>query len=307
MYRIDNETAVAVKPTKEEAGDQGYWSKGDPTQGIPATIMDQDWLNMVQDELKNAIEAGGLTPSKADDSQLSQAIQALILASGGGSSIGEDFYQPAHGLAKLNAVYHNGSVWVKGQADVEATSIIEGVVDEVIDVDNIKIKYGGIVEWDDVGTPDFTVGNRVYLSNTTAGGLVDTKPTYAIGEVDKLAGYALPTGLLVAIDKGDVVGEMGKAEVGKTADYTILPADTDKLFYVEDTVDTILVFDFDPTFPNNRSVYLYCDSALTTTDDQTVHLNVQTSVGNYTKLFKGDGVYKVTKSALTGTYLFARA
>ena len=108
------------------------------------------------------------------------------------------------------------------------------------------------------------------------------------------------------INVGYGINQPWTEELSNVADFTINDGDEGKLFYVNSSVTTNLVVDFG-TFATGKVVYFYCDSALTTADDQTVHLNVQTSVGNYTKLFKGDGVYRVTKSALTGTYLFARA
>lgn len=77
MHRIDNGTAAAVLPTPAAAGTPGYWTAGDPVSGTPATVMDQDFFNSVQEELIAVAVAGGLTPAKATRTQVRDAIKAL--------------------------------------------------------------------------------------------------------------------------------------------------------------------------------------------------------------------------------------
>jgi hypothetical protein len=80
MIRIDNSTAVAVRPTIEAAGTPGWWTKGDPGVPTPATELDQDWHNDVQAILMAVLTAGGITPTKGPggDNDLRDAINALI-------------------------------------------------------------------------------------------------------------------------------------------------------------------------------------------------------------------------------------
>jgi len=210
MYRIDNATAVAIKPTKGDAGTQGYWTKGDPAQGIPATIMDGDFFNMLQGELEAILIAGGISPDKADDTQVATAIQAIITANSGGSSSSEEIYQPAHGFAKFDAVLHNGTVFAGAKGDIPANASVVGIVGEVADVDNFTIYYGGILEWDVPASPDYTVGNDIWLSPTTSKGIVDVEPTYVNGQVRQYLGEALPSGLLVNIDLGEVIDNVAE-------------------------------------------------------------------------------------------------
>lgn len=302
MYRIDNSTAVAIKPAKEAAGTQGYWTKGDPAQGIPATVMDQDFFNMLQGELKAILDAAGITPDKADDAQVVAAIQSLISAAGGGASSSEDFLQPTHGFAKFDTLYHNGTIWVKGQADVESTSIVSGVVSNVIDTDNFTITYSGVIEWDVPASPDYTVGNRVYLSNTTAGALSDTKPTYAIGEVDKLVGYSIPTGLLVMIDKGDVVsapivGSVWNANVSKTDNYTILDSDLQDLIYLDSSVTVDKTFTLKATPADGDTVWVCNQNEI-----DEARLAVNDGVDDILYLGLSDGVYKFVYSSVASAW-----
>ena len=77
MHRIDNATAAVALPTPGAAGTEGYFTQGSPTGGVPATVVDADWLNMVQEELRSVVVAGGETPTKGTNNQLLAAIQAI--------------------------------------------------------------------------------------------------------------------------------------------------------------------------------------------------------------------------------------
>ncbi|MEK6420033.1 MAG: hypothetical protein V4801_10530 [Burkholderia gladioli] len=77
MFRTDQTTAVTAIPAPSAAGTPGYFTGGNPATGQAATILDADWLNMVQEELMNVVTAAGLTPSKTVYTQLLSAIRAL--------------------------------------------------------------------------------------------------------------------------------------------------------------------------------------------------------------------------------------
>ena len=77
MYQTDQATATNTLPTPASAGTQGFFTNGNPASGVPATIVDADWLNMIQQELVNVVEAGGETLSKTTYNQVLQAILAL--------------------------------------------------------------------------------------------------------------------------------------------------------------------------------------------------------------------------------------
>ena len=78
MRQIDTSTATAIKPTPPAAGTAKFFQDTDPSGGtkVPAWF-----LNSLQDEIINAIVAGGLTPDKANDTQLAAAIVAIAQAS----------------------------------------------------------------------------------------------------------------------------------------------------------------------------------------------------------------------------------
>ena len=79
MYKIDNATSTAVMPTPAAPGPNpgSYFTEGNASSGIAATIVTGDWANAVQQEICNAIEGYGLTLSKSDSTQLYQAMQTI--------------------------------------------------------------------------------------------------------------------------------------------------------------------------------------------------------------------------------------
>lgn len=81
MQRIRTATAVTSKPPYSAEGTPGFFTEGDAVAGTPATVLGQDWPNMIQEELVNVLVAAGVVPDAEDDSQLAQAIIRLIAAS----------------------------------------------------------------------------------------------------------------------------------------------------------------------------------------------------------------------------------
>jgi hypothetical protein len=77
MHRIDNATAAATPPTPDPAGTPGHWTKGDPGTGTPATVMDQDWFQAVQEEFMSLLAAGGVSPVKGAHNQVLAALNVL--------------------------------------------------------------------------------------------------------------------------------------------------------------------------------------------------------------------------------------
>ncbi len=81
MFRTDQTTAVSALPVPANAGTPGYFTGGNPATGQAATILDADWLNMVQEELMSILAAAGITPKKTVYTQVLSAIQQLFAAS----------------------------------------------------------------------------------------------------------------------------------------------------------------------------------------------------------------------------------
>jgi hypothetical protein len=80
MYRIDNSTATPTLPAPAAVGPNpdSYFTSGNPATSTPATVVDQDWANMVQEELANVVTSSGQTLNKTDRGQVAAAIPMLI-------------------------------------------------------------------------------------------------------------------------------------------------------------------------------------------------------------------------------------
>lgn len=78
MFQIDNDTSSQNMPAPTAAGHPGFFVDGDPAKGLAATILPAEFMNMLMMEFVNLVKMAGLTPSKADYTQLSQALPILI-------------------------------------------------------------------------------------------------------------------------------------------------------------------------------------------------------------------------------------
>lgn len=76
MHRID--TATAQKD-KFGAGKNGF-TRGNPQTGTPATDLDDDYFDMLQEELAGVVEASGVNLDKSKHNQLLTALGALLLS-----------------------------------------------------------------------------------------------------------------------------------------------------------------------------------------------------------------------------------
>lgn len=95
MKRIDHPTA-----------NNSLFTEGNPASGVPATNIIAEWLNNVQEEICAVIEdsdGGNATLNGSSQTQLKDAIIALIAASGGGGGGSGD----ANGFHKVSAFTSN--------------------------------------------------------------------------------------------------------------------------------------------------------------------------------------------------------
>ena len=76
MHRIDTKTA---QKDKFDAGKNGF-TRGNPQTGTPATDLDDDYFDMLQEELCSVVEASGASLEKARHDQLLTALRALLLS-----------------------------------------------------------------------------------------------------------------------------------------------------------------------------------------------------------------------------------
>ncbi len=104
MYQIDNATAVGVLPAPSAPGPNpnSYFTKGNPAGAVPATIVDDEFLNMMMMELCNTITGAGIGLDKTNRSQLLAAIK--IIAQGGSGAPVTDTGVPNAYVATLAPV-----------------------------------------------------------------------------------------------------------------------------------------------------------------------------------------------------------
>lgn len=75
MHRIDTPTAQI---DKFGVGKNGF-TRGNPQTGVPATALDDDYFDAVQEELAGVIESTGVTLDKGNRTQLLTALKKLFL------------------------------------------------------------------------------------------------------------------------------------------------------------------------------------------------------------------------------------
>jgi|TARA_B100001094_G_scaffold276837_1_gene285277 hypothetical protein len=165
----------------------------------------------------------------------------VAIAGGGGTASGAttEVTQSSHGLAIKDCIRHNGTAWVKAQADDGATLAL-GVVTEVANSNTFTVAQSGRFELSSHG---LTVGQWYYLSAATAGLLTTTEPTisqplvYVEGSNHLFVYPYRPTNLLVNGSASIVPGD-GTVTLAKMAVNSI---DSDQ--YVDGSIDTAHIAD----------------------------------------------------------------
>lgn len=71
-----------MKRTTADANDSNRYTEGNPSLGIPATVVGAEEMNNIQEELCNVVEAAGITLDGSVEDQVLQALQILIAGGG---------------------------------------------------------------------------------------------------------------------------------------------------------------------------------------------------------------------------------
>lgn len=116
MHRIDGEGATP----------DGKFTEGNPSIGLIATEVTADWLNAVQEEILAVLDEAGITPQKADNTQLKQAIIALI--TGGGVAV------TAAGVTIADA----GDYFIGGDVEAALQQIAQKVYQGVFNANQVR-------------------------------------------------------------------------------------------------------------------------------------------------------------------------
>ncbi|CFR10267.1 bacteriophage tail fiber protein [Yersinia frederiksenii] len=75
MHRIDTPTA---QTDKFGAGKNGF-TRGNPQTGVPATALDDDYFDAIQEEIAGVVESSGVPLDKGNKTQLLTALKKLFL------------------------------------------------------------------------------------------------------------------------------------------------------------------------------------------------------------------------------------
>lgn len=142
------------------------------------SVITPDRLDVKQDTFANLETYAGTATNgqlvfATDELKMYQIIANELQPVGGAGGTTIDIDQVAHGFAVGDGIYHNGTNWVKAQANDGAT-LATFVVTEVPDVDSFIAYQFGRVE---ITAHGFTVGEYYFLSNTVAGQPTSTEPT----------------------------------------------------------------------------------------------------------------------------------
>lgn len=109
MYRVNNATAVPALPAPSAGGPNPnrFYTDGDPTSGVPATIVEAEHLNMIQEELSRAIEDDGTVLDNGDNTQLRALVRKIsgydisFMAGYDGDGVGADVTVRPYGVMIL--------------------------------------------------------------------------------------------------------------------------------------------------------------------------------------------------------------
>lgn len=94
------------------------------------------------------------------------------VASGGSESLQWSVTQASHGLSVGDAIYFDGTDYLKAQAN-DASTLGAFIVSAVADTDNFTLTQNGKIS----GLSGLTSGQYYFVSTTTAGAIVSSQPT----------------------------------------------------------------------------------------------------------------------------------
>lgn len=106
-----------MKRTDADGSVEGKFSDGSPEQGLPATVINAEFLNNIQEEICNFIERAGLTLDGADQEQLWKALLAVFAA---GVSIGDSAVHGSGSGSNSSATLNHDKLGVAANGDVAA-------------------------------------------------------------------------------------------------------------------------------------------------------------------------------------------
>lgn len=107
MHRPDHDSAVAVRPATTAAGTPGWFQDGNPAEGIRGTVLQAEFLNDLIANIMAVLAAGAVVPVKGSETDLRDAILAMIAAGTVPTGMLAPFpasAPPSSGWAKANGI-----------------------------------------------------------------------------------------------------------------------------------------------------------------------------------------------------------
>ena len=101
-----------MQRTAAPANDSGRYTEGNPSRGIPATVVGAVEMNLIQEEIVNVVLDAGITLDDATEDQLLAAIRVII--SRGGTSIANFAIANNTGPANITTIPALDNALVKG-------------------------------------------------------------------------------------------------------------------------------------------------------------------------------------------------
>jgi hypothetical protein len=123
-------------------------------------------------ELVNDEDTPGGSKYYGTDSDGAKGFHELPLGGGTGSGVEYTITQAAHGFSVGNPVTNNGGTWQLARNDVDGSLACNGIVSEIIGVNEFKVTTLGLIDFSAGGTD----GQMFYL-DTTAGQAVNPPPS----------------------------------------------------------------------------------------------------------------------------------
>lgn len=150
MHRIDTPTA---QKDKFGAGKNGF-TRGNPQTGTPATDLDDDYFDMLQEELAGIIEAAGIVLDKSKRDQLRTALPVFLRL---GTAAKKDIGAGPGQVPDMSS-YTSGNGWVRFP---DGTTIQRGSAGFQAGINNQYVtlprafsstNFRVVCTWNDVGT-----------------------------------------------------------------------------------------------------------------------------------------------------------
>lgn len=183
MYRIDNSSAVLTldPPTAPGVQPNSFFTGGNPATGIEATIVEAEWLNMLQEEVGYVVTNAGIVLAKSDRTQLDQAIRRLISA----NALGFTPVQQGGGANQLTNKIYLG--WDGGSIRAQVDSTDEG---PLVLVSNYSRSEGSV---SNPGGPPANWTRRQPDGYIEQGGFLDINP----GVLNEIHAFNTPFARLI--------------------------------------------------------------------------------------------------------------